>query len=96
MPPQQACSQTVNTSGALAYDVGAFMYIHLYMYLMLVYITAYVCMYVCVYMYIYYVCMSVQSASVGTTESTLYLHKVLCDIAQNIFHIHAFLRMGSL
>jgi hypothetical protein len=36
------------------------------------------------------------SASVGTTESTLYLHKVLCDIAQNIFHIHTFLRMGSL
>ena len=88
MPPQQACSQTMNTTGALAYDVGAFMYIHLYMYLML-------CL-LLIYIYIYYVCMSVQSASVGTTESTLYLHKVLCDIAQNIFHIHAFLRMGSL
>ena len=43
MAPQQACSQTMNTTGS---GVGAFMYIFLYVYLML-------CLHIYIYIYIF-------------------------------------------
>jgi hypothetical protein len=65
----------MNTLGAVASNAGAYIYIHLYMYIMLYYKYA---------MYIYYVCVSVKSAFVRTTKSTLELHYALYNIAQNI------------
>jgi hypothetical protein len=51
----QACSQAVNTSGAVASSMGAYMYIlvHSYMYIMLYYNVLCVYIYIYIYMYIY-------------------------------------------
>ena len=50
----QACSQTVKTWGAVAFSMGAYMYIHSYMYIVLYYTyTVCVCVYICIYIYIY-------------------------------------------
>ena len=40
-----------------------------------------------------YVFVSVKSAFVGTTKSTLELHNALCNIEQNILHVHTFLQL---
>lgn len=41
-----------------------------------------------------YVCVSVESAFVGTTKSTLELHNALYNNARNILHVHTFLQMS--
>ena len=54
----QAWSQTVNTRGAVAFSMGAYMYIHsyIYIYIYILYSAILymycVCIYVCVYVYI--------------------------------------------
>ena len=47
-------------------------------------------------MHLYYVSISVQSAYVRTTNSTIQLRNTLCNSAPNISHMAAFLRISEL
>jgi len=78
----QAPSRNMNTVVAASFSAGVYTYVSLYVYIMLCYTYT---------VSISYVRINVDSAVVRTTKPTLYLHKALCNIAQNILHIHTYI-----